>query len=1538
MAEDAVDRQLALVVEIEEAGRAAKVQLENCLLLSDRLGILRPLLKVSRRSSDRVELYPSILPLPTAKVQLENCLLLSDRLGILRPLLKDMRPWLAAVQMGRQQVAIDAILLRLERCARLPSLAETSERALAALVPDRDISGDAENTTAGFAALASLSLADCLADLAAQAASTLPEAAKQARAIQAEIQQLRFVPAGKQGQAQLATVCGQATEQQRLLQQLRASVSSLLSQLRHSQGASCRGNCSGGTCSGDCRGSSRNGDGRSMGGRGNAGWEKVRGVVLREGSREQVEGELVRVLQQVEREAVVVGVLKALCFKCGWMEETVVKKLIRDLGEQRRVVGTQRWAVDEIQQWLRRQDLSAADTCSDSLSGVLSISEGGGVGDGEEESVGWMRGEGLSGGVGGRGTGRGMERGEEGKGRGREGKEGRAEREILEACEAMKGAGDEVASWDLRLGRRAAELARDVVRSLRLRMADHQKALQVGVGRAACGEGRDMWAIGVSCVEEPWLALLAEELAAHRDDLREVAAHVTAVDAALSRAAYNEAQEAGTVEGNAACGGAGGEGGMNGAGARGSDRWARGEGSEGEEGMGRGAVGVAERYGELHEWQRALRDLSIHVRGVRRQANTMQRLLLTVEAASAAAAAAAAAGAASGAAASSGNSAMSGTGASGSRTPGRGGRGRGESDVGPLLARMDSDLRQYVAELVGHAGVAGGVLSVLEEDLDEAERRGEEAENKGGEAGEKGEAQRRGKAERGEKEEGRRKEIEGRGVGKRTECGTAGKRGKENAREAGTRDKGEFRGTGAAEVLRENGQARVGPSAISREERGRDDVADVADMGGVGDVRDGAMELAGQRHGDGVGTSSVRGMAQGGMTDGGKGAAGEVEQGSSGDEGFNPRRAYSGEVHLSAEQGGGEKLAPGGAVRGEGVGGGGTGDGAGRGDAREGEGEGAGDGVGRGAGCGVGAVGFEGCVRAGERGGGGEVEEAMGEGEAALAALVSALWYGSEEDQEAAAEAVLEGCDTGAITATLSLAARILAGKWQPALAAALKPLSSRRPPVVQSAVATSLVCLAVSDELRTALASQGLLQALLLQVRKPHRLILSRCVFALGQLARCDSVRCHVTDSGSMSFLVPLLRSKDVEVRESAALLFKNMVFRDPPQDSQSLLATRACVVKHGAVPLLLSALSIPTALHPADTASLDTSSHTTGTSSTSAEAHESAAEAAAAAAAAAARACMSGETEEYMLGIIGGLAQSPRPAVPLPTRKLIACIIPHLAHPSTPTVRIYALAALAALAKVDPEGDYNGGGSVEGAVRRVGGVEREERAEGGVVAVVELEGLVPVLQVVRDTAVGERVRLHAVSVLCAIAGLKSRDYRSLIALEGGLPPLVALLSPAFPLDLRLLSATTLRLLSLSPVVRRSILLTGALLPLVDLLREQLPNPFTNVSVAAAVAALVPRGEEEMSARGPVGLCAPVEEQLVLVGAVPLLVAVLLGAGGGGGEDMVGGGGGMGEEGAANEGEVRRALKRVGEVSRRGAEEIVACGGTRMLDMLLSR
>ncbi|CAI5954997.1 unnamed protein product [Closterium sp. NIES-65] len=1494
MAEDAVDRQLALVVEIEEAGRAAKVQLENCLLLSDRLGILRPLLKVSRRSSDRVELYPSILPLPTAKVQLENCLLLSDRLGILRPLLKDMRPWLAAVQMGRQQVAIDAILLRLERCAYIgtsayhvqslctvgpnltclhvlshaspvlshasPVLSHASpvlSHASPVLSHASPVLSHASPVLSHASPVlpphfphlpshptcpmpplslqASLSLADCLADLAAQAASTLPEAAKQARAIQAEIQQLRFVPAGKQGQAQLATVCGQATEQQRLLQQLRASVSSLLSQLRHSQGASCRGNCSGGTCSGDCRGSSRNGDGRSMGGRGNAGWEKVRGVVLREGSREQVEGELVRVLQQVEREAVVVGVLKALCFKCGWMEETVVKKLIRDLGEQRRVVGTQRWAVDEIQQWLRRQDLSAADTCSDSLSGVLSISEGGGVGDGEEESVGWMRGEGLSGGVGGRGTGRGMERGEEGKGRGREGKEGRAEREILEACEAMKGAGDEVASWDLRLGRRAAELARDVVRSLRLRMADHQKALQVGVGRAACGEGRDMWAIGVSCVEEPWLALLAEELAAHRDDLREVAAHVTAVDAALSRAAYNEAQEAGTVEGNAACGGAGG--------------------------------------------------------------------------------------------------------ASGSRTPGRGGRGRGESDVGPLLARMDSDLRQYVAELVGHAGVAGGVLSVLEEDLDEAERRGEEAENKGGEAGEKGEAQRR----------------------------------------------------GAAEVLRENGQARVGPSAISREERGRDDVADVADMGGVGDVRDGAMELAGQRHGDGVGTSSVRGMAQGGMTDGGKGAAGEVEQGSSGDEGFNPRRAYSGEVHLSAEQGGGEKLAPGGAVRGEGVGGGGTGDGAGRGDAREGEGEGAGDGVGRGAGCGVGAVGFEGCVRAGERGGGGEVEEAMGEGEAALAALVSALWYGSEEDQEAAAEAVLEGCDTGAITATLSLAARILAGKWQPALAAALKPLSSRRPPVVQSAVATSLVCLAVSDELRTALASQGLLQALLLQVRKPHRLILSRCVFALGQLARCDSVRCHVTDSGSMSFLVPLLRSKDVEVRESAALLvknmvfrdpfestqksspppflsptspispirsllagrggardvevresaallFKNMVFRDPPQDSQSLLATRACVVKHGAVPLLLSALSIPTALHPADTASLDTSSHTTGTSSTSAEAHESAAEAAAAAAAAAARACMSGETEEYMLGIIGGLAQSPRPAVPLPTRKLIACIIPHLAHPSTPTVRIYALAALAALAKVDPEGDYNGGGSVEGAVRRVGGVEREERAEGGVVAVVELEGLVPVLQVVRDTAVGERVRLHAVSVLCAIAGLKSRDYRSLIALEGGLPPLVALLSPAFPLDLRLLSATTLRLLSLSPVVRRSILLTGALLPLVDLLREQLPNPFTNVSVAAAVAALVPRGEEEMSARGPVGLCAPVEEQLVLVGAVPLLVAVLLGAGGGGGEDMVGGGGGMGEEGAANEGEVRRALKRVGEVSRRGAEEIVACGGTRMLDMLLSR
>ncbi|CAI5970615.1 unnamed protein product, partial [Closterium sp. NIES-65] len=484
------------------------------------------------------------------------------------------------------------------------------------------------------------------------------------------------------------------------------------------------------------------------------------------------------------------------------------------------------------------------------------------------------------------------------------------------------------------------------------------------------------------------------------------------------------------------------------------------------------------------------------------------------------------------------------------------------------------------------------------------------------------------------------------------------------------------------------------------------------------------------------------------------------------------------------------------------------------------------------------------------------------------------------------------GCDTGAITATLSLAARILAGKWQPALAAALKPLSSRRPPVVQSAVATSLVCLAVSDELRTALASQGLLQALLLQVRKPHRLILSRCVFALGQLARCDSVRCHVTDSGSMSFLVPLLRSKDVEVRESAALLFKNMVFRDPPQDSQSLLATRACVVKHGAVPLLLSALSIPTALHPADTASLDTSSHTTEPSPCRASAHQEA----------------------------HRLHHSP-PRAPL--------------HP---TVRIYALAALAALAKVDPEGDYNGGGSVEGAVRRVGGVEREERAEGGVVAVVELEGLVPVLQVVRDTAVGERVRLHAVSVLCAIAGLKSRDYRSLIALEGGLPPLVALLSPAFPLDLRLLSATTLRLLSLSPVVRRSILLTGALLPLVDLLREQLPNPFTNVSVAAAVAALVPRGEEEMSARGPVGLCAPVEEQLVLVGAVPLLVAVLLGAGGGGGEDMVGGGGGMGEEGAANEGEVRRALKRVGEVSRRGAEEIVACGGTRMLDMLLSR
>ncbi|CAI5985251.1 unnamed protein product [Closterium sp. NIES-65] len=1164
-----------------------------------------------------------------------------------------------------------------------------------------------------------------------------------------------------------------------------------------------------------------------MGGRGNAGWEKVRGVVRgREqgaggrgvGAGATAGGERGSGGGRVESSVLQVRVDGGDCSE----------EAYKDLGEQRRVVGTQR----------RRGGERGMDE------GRRAEWGGGGERDGE---------------------GNGERGGGEGEGEGGQG--GRAEREILEACEAMKGAGDEVASWDLRLGRRAAELARDVVRSLRLRMADHQKGAaggrgpggmwgqpclplitpclprfaipphRVGGGTTSASEpqsisfryaprslshplstglptragGRDMWAIGVSCVEEPWLALLAEELAAHRDDLREVAAHVTAVDAALSRAAYNEAQEAGTVEGNAACGGAGG--------------------------------------------------------------------------------------------------------ASGSRTPGRGGRGRGESDVGPLLARMDSDLRQYVAELVGHAGVAGGVLSVLEEDLDEAERRGEEAENKGGEAGEKGEAQRR----------------------------------------------------GAAEVLRENGQARVGPSAISREERGRDDVADVADMGGVGDVRDGAMELAGQRHGDGVGTSSVRGMAQGGMTDGGKGAAGEVEQGSSGDEGFNPRRAYSGEVHLSAEQGGGEKLAPGGHGR-------------------------------------------EGRRR---RGGGGD-----GEGEAALAALVSALWYGSEEDQEAAAEAVLEGCDTGAITATLSLAARILAGKWQPALAAALKPLSSRRPPVVQSAVATSLVCLAVSDELRTALASQGLLQVGSQQVQlcgcgKNGAAAAGAEATPLDSQAAASSpsaswravirVCCSLdvsttspppfrTSSSTNQLLnsLPLFLCdcnssptapthqsdlyvsgchcqdvEDVEVQESAALLFKNMVFRDPFESTQksspppflsptspispirSLLAGRGanrCSPRGRAwsstarSPLLLSALSIPTALHPADTASLDTSSHTTGTSSTSAEAHESAAEAAAAAAAAAARACMSGETEEYMLGIIGGLAQSPRPAVPLPTRKLIACIIPHLAHPSTPTVRIYALAALAALAKVDPEGDYNGGGSVEGAVRRVGGVEREERAEGGVVAVVELEGLVPVLQVVRDTAVGERVRLHAVSVLCAIAGLKSRDYRSLIALEGGLPPLVALLSPAFPLDLRLLSATTLRLLSLSPVVRRSILLTGALLPLVDLLREQLPNPFTNVSVAAAVAALVPRGEEEMSARGPVGLCAPVEEQLVLVGAVPLLVAVLLGAGGGGGEDMVGGGGGMGEEGAANEGEVRRALKRVGEVSRRGAEEIVACGGTRMLDMLLSR
>ncbi|GJP50634.1 hypothetical protein CLOM_g9776 [Closterium sp. NIES-68] len=704
MAEDAIDRQLALVFEIEEAGR-------------------------------------------TAKVQLENCLLLSDRLSILRPLLKDVRPWLATVQMGRQQVAVDAILLRLERCLRrLNTVLQRCGRSTRLCVSSfyRDLHFTLKQ--------ASLSLADCLADLAVQVSPALPEAAKQARAIQAEIQQLRFVPAGKQGQAQLATVCGQATEQQRLLQQLCGSVSSLLSQLQ-SQDASC-------SCSGRCTGGCRDRDGRSKGERDKVGRQKQQGVVLSCESRAEVSGQLVRVLQQLERETVVVGVLKALCFKCGWMEESVVKKLIRDLGEQRRVVGTQRWAVDEIQQWLRRQDLSAADTCS---------------------------------------------------------------------------------------------------------------------------EGRDMWAIGVSCVEEPWLALLAEELVAHRDDLREVSAHVAAVNAALSRAAYNDAQD---------------------------------------------------------------------------------------------------------------------------------------------------------------ADAAGG-----------------------------------------------------------------------------------------------------------------------------------------------------------------------------------------------------------------------------------------------------------------------------------------------------------PGCDSGAITATPSLSARVLSGKWQPALAAALKPPSSCRPPVIQSAVATSIVCLAVSDELRRSLASQGLLQALLLQIQKPHRFTLSRCLFALGQLARCDSVRCHVTESGSMSFLAPLLRSKDMEVREAAALLFKNVVFRDPPQDTQSLLATRASVVKHGAVPFLLSSLAIPDPANSSATPSIP---------------HNPAA------------AAVTSETAEYMLGIVGGLAQSPRAAVPLPSRRLIACVIPHLALPSTPSVRVYAVAALAALARVNKECLTNG-------------------------------GVVPLLHVVRDESVGERVRLHAVSVLCGIAGLKSRDYRSLIALEGGLPPLVGLLAPAFPLDLRLLAAATLRFLAAS-------------------------------------------------------------------------------------------------------------------------------------------
>ncbi|GJP69877.1 hypothetical protein CLOP_g881 [Closterium sp. NIES-67] len=840
MAEDAIDRQLALVFEIEEAGR-------------------------------------------TAKVQLENCLLLSDRLSILRPLLKDVRPWLATVQMGRQQVAVDAILLRLERCLRrLNTVLQRCGRSTRLCVSSfyRDLHFTLKQ--------ASLSLADCLADLAVQVSPALPEAAKQARAIQAEIQQLRFVPAGKQGQAQLATVCGQATEQQRLLQQLCGSVSSLLSQLQ-SQDASC-------SCSGRCTGGCRDRDGRSKGERDKVGRQKQQGVVLSCESRAEVSGQLVRVLQQLERETVVVGVLKALCFKCGWMEESVVKKLIRDLGEQRRVVGTQRWAVDEIQQWLRRQDLSAADTCSVTLSGASS-------------------------------------------------------------------------------------------------------------------EGRDMWAIGVSCVEEPWLALLAEELVAHRDDLREVSAHVAAVNAALSRAAYNDAQD---------------------------------------------------------------------------------------------------------------------------------------------------------------ADAAGGPVD----------------ERRGGRAG-----------------------------------------------------------------------------------RGRS-----------------------------TGNESTRGD----IWDERKGPGGAAEDGSSGEEGVNPRRAYSGKVDLAAEQRG---------------------------------------------------------------------------------ALVSALWYGSEEDQEAAADAVLEGCDSGAITATPSLSARVLSGKWQPALAAALKPPSSCRPPVIQSAVATSIVCLAVSDELRRSLASQGLLQALLLQIQKPHRFTLSRCLFALGQLARCDSVRCHVTESGSMSFLAPLLRSKDMEVREAAALLFKNVVFRDPPQDTQSLLATRASVVKHGAVPFLLSSLAIPDPANSSATPSIP---------------HNPAA------------AAVTSETAEYMLGIVGGLAQSPRAAVPLPSRRLIACVIPHLALPSTPSVRVYAVAALAALARVNKECLTNG-------------------------------GVVPLLHVVRDESVGERVRLHAVSVLCGIAGLKSRDYRSLIALEGGLPPLVGLLAPAFPLDLRLLAAATLRFLAASEVVRRSLLLAGALPPLVELLRAQLPNPFTAGSAAAAVAALVP-------------------------------------------------------------------------------------------------